>query len=264
MILTIDLSNTHITMGGVENGRVLFSSQLATEKSRTGDEYAVLMQLMLQPSLEKYGKPEGGILSSVVPELTATIVHALQAVTDKRPLVVGPGVKTGLNIRMDDPSVLGSDFVVAAVAAQAKYSLPVVTVDMDTAMGIGVSDSTGAYIGGVIAPGVMVSTDALSRRASLLHNVMPQAPGHIICTKTDESMRSGIIYGTAAMLDGLLMGIDEELGEKATVVATGIWAEAVIPHCRRPDIHVDKDLIHYGLWLIWNKNQRKKTKKEGD
>ncbi len=263
MILTIDLSNTHITMGSVKDGDVLFSCQLSTVKNRTGDEYAALMRLMLQPSLTEYGEPEGAILSSVVPELTATIVHALQAVTGKRPMVVGPGVKTGLNIRMDDPSVLGSDFVAAAVAAQAEYPLPVVTVDMDTAMGIGVSDKTGAYIGGVIAPGVMVSTDALSRRASLLHNVMPQAPGHIICSKTDESMRSGIIYGTAAMLDGLLMGIDEELGETATVVATGIWAEAVIPHCRRPDIHVDKDLIHRGLWLIWTKNQRKR-KKEGE
>lgn len=257
MILTVDLSNTHITMGGVEDENVLFSCRLATEKHRTGDEYAVLMRLMLQPYLSEHGEPVGSILSSVVPELTPTILHALRVVTGKAPMVIGPGVKTGLNIRLDDPSELGSDFVAASVAAQASYPLPVVTVDMDTAMGIGVTDASGAYIGGVIAPGVMVSSTALTRQASLLHNILPKAPGHIICKRTDESMRSGIIYGSAAMLDGLLMGIDEELGQTATVVATGTWAEAVIPHCRRKNIHIDRDLIHRGLWLIWKKNQRR-------
>lgn len=257
MILTIDLSNTQITMGGVENGNVLFSCRLATEKMRTGDEYAVLMRLMLQPHVPDLAALEGSILSSVVPELTSSIRKALLLVTGRAPMVVGPGVKTGLNIRLDDPSELGSDFVAAAVAAQADYPLPVVTVDMDTAMGIGVTDATGAYIGGVIAPGVMISSNALTRRASLLPNVMPKAPGHIICKRTEESLRSGIIYGAAAMLDGLLMGIDEELGQPASVVVTGTWAEAVAPHCRRKNVQIDKDLIHRGLWLIWKKNQKK-------
>ena len=166
-------------------------------------------------------------------------------------------MKTGLNIRLDDPSELGSDFVAAAVAAQEAYPLPVITVDMDTAIGMGVTDGEGRYVGGVIAPGIMVSTAALTSRASLLHNVVPQAPGHIICKNTDESMRSGIIYGCAAMLDGLLQGMEEELGQRPTVVATGVWAEAVIPHCRRKDIQVDRDLIPRGLWLIWKKNQKK-------
>ena len=127
---------------------------------------------------------------------------------------------------------------------------------MDTALGIGVIDSGGAYIGGVIAPGVMVSTAALTRRASLLHDVIPKAPGRIICKKTDESLRSGIIYGQAAMLDGLLTGIDEELGQPVNVVATGLWAKSVVPHCRRPGIAIDPDLIHKGLWLIWRKNRK--------
>ena len=128
---------------------------------------------------------------------------------------------------------------------------------MDTAIGIGVTDGQGRYIGGVIAPGIMTSTAALTSRASLLHNVVPQAPGHIICKNTDESMRSGIIYGAAAMLDGLLAGMEEELDQPAEVVATGAWAQAVIPHCRRQGIHVDRDLIPRGLWLIWQKNQKK-------
>lgn len=257
MILTIDISNTQITIGGVENGSVTFSCRLATEKNRTGDEYSVLIRLLLQPHIPDLSGLEGCIISSVVPELTPSIRHAMRLITGSVPMVVGPGVKTGLNIRLDDPSELGSDFVAAAVAAQHDYPLPVVTVDMDTAMGIGVTDANGAYIGGVIAPGVMISSNALTRRASLLPNVMPKAPGHIICKRTEESLRSGIIYGTAAMLDGLLMGIDEELGQTANVVVTGTWAEAVVPHCRRPDVKIDKDLIHRGLWLIWKKNQKK-------
>lgn len=258
MILTIDLSNSHITLGCVEEGRVLFSCQMATVKTRTPDEYCVLMELMLRRHQVDCAALEGSILSSVVPELTLAIRRAAELLTGIAPMVVGPGVKTGLNIRLDDPSELGSDFVAASLAAQASYPLPVVTVDMDTAMGIGVTDGSGAYIGGVIAPGVMISTAALSSRASLLHNVVPQAPGRIICKNTDDSMRSGIIYGAAAMLDGLLMGIEEELGQPATVVATGVWAQAVVPHCRRKDIKINKNLIHEGLWLIWKRNQRKK------
>ena len=257
MLLTVDLSNSRITLAGVTEGAVRFSCQIATVKTRTADEYAALMRLLLEQKGVDCGALEGCILSSVVPELTLVLHRALEALTGIEPMVVGPGVKTGLNIRLDDPSELGSDFVAAAVAAQDRYSLPVITVDMDTAIGLGVTDAGGRYIGGVIAPGIMVSTAALTNRASLLHNVIPQAPSHIICKNTDESMRSGIIYGAAAMLDGLLAGMEEELGQRASVVATGVWAPVVIPHCRRKDICLDNDLIHRGLWLIWKKNRKK-------
>lgn len=256
MLLTIDLSNTFITLAGVREGDILFSCRMASEKTRTADEYAVLMRLMLAERGVDCASLDGSILSSVVPELTIPVSRALASLTGAAPMIVGPGVKTGLNIRLDDPAELGSDFVAASVAAQAAFSLPVAAVTMDTAMGIGVIDAHGAYIGGVIAPGVMVSTAALTQRASLLRNVTPEAPGHIICRKTEESMRSGIIYGAAAMLDGLLTGIDEELGQPVTVVATGTWAEVVVPHCRRDKIHIDPDLMHKGLWRIWKKNQR--------
>lgn len=257
MLLTVDLSNSRITMAGVQEGEVRFSCQMATVKTRTSDEYAALMRLLLEQQSADSRALDGCILSSVVPELTLVLRTALELLTGIGPMVVGPGVKTGLNIRLDDPSELGSDFVAAAVAAQAAYPLPVITVDMDTAIGLGVTDGSGCYIGGAIAPGIMVSSAALTSRASLLHNVIPHAPGHIICKNTDESMRSGIIYGAAAMLDGLLSGMEEELGQSATVVATGAWAETVIPHCRRRGIHIDKDLIHRGLWLIWKKNQKR-------
>lgn len=257
MLLTVDLSNSRITLAGTEDGAVRFSCQIATVKTRTADEYAALMHLLLTQRDVDCGALEGCILASVVPELTLVLRQGLELLTGLAPMVVGPGVKTGLNIRLDDPSELGGDFVAAAVAAQADYPLPVITVDMDTAIGLGVTDAQGRYIGGVIAPGIMVSTAALTSRASLLHNVMPQAPAHIICKNTDESMRSGIIYGAAAMLDGLLAGMEEELGQPATVVATGVWAPAVIPYCRRKGIRLDRDLIHRGLWHIWRKNQKR-------
>lgn len=257
MILTVDLSNSHITLAGVSEGRVLFSCHMATVKSRTADEYAALIGLLLARQGADSTALEGCILSSVVPELTLPVSRALNQLTDRSPMVVGPGVKTGLNIQLDDPSQLGSDFVANAVAAQAAYPLPVITVEMDTAIGLGVSDGQGRYIGGVIAPGIMASADALTSRASLLHDVLPQAPESIIGRNTDESMRSGIIYGAAAMLDGLLAGMEKELGQSAHVVATGPWASAVIPHCRRAGIYVDEDLIHKGLWLIWKKNRKR-------
>ncbi len=257
MILTVDLSNTHITMAGVMENAIAFSCHLSTVKSRTADEYAALMGLLLDREKADRAALDGCILSSVVPELTMVLRRGLEKLTGKEVMVVGPGVKTGLNIRLDDPSQLGSDFVAAAVAAQAAYPLPVITVEMDTAIGLGVTDGSGCYIGGVIAPGIMASASALTSHASLLHDVLPHAPDHIICRNTDESMRSGIIFGAAAMLDGLLAGMEDELGQRATVVATGPWARAVIPHCRRKDIHVDDDLIHKGLWLIWKKNPRR-------
>ncbi len=256
MLLTVDLSNSRITLAGLEDGAVRFSCQMATVKTRTADEYAALMQLLLTRQGADCAALDGCILASVVPELTLVLRQGLELLTGIAPMVVGPGVKTGLNIRLDDPSELGGDFVAAAVAAQADYPLPVITVDMDTAIGLGVTDGQGRYIGGVIAPGVLASAAALTSRASLLHNVVLKAPSHIICKNTDESMRSGIIYGAAAMLDGLLAGMEEELGGPATVVATGVWAPAVIPCCRRKDIHLDGDLIHRGLWLIWKKNQK--------
>ncbi len=257
MILTVDLSNTRISLSGVKQGQPLFSCSMTTSKNRTPDEYAALLGLILDRHRPEKEVWQGCILSSVVPELTLTVRQALQQVTGKQPLLVGPGVKTGLNICLDDPSQLGSDFVAAGVAAQAYYPLPAITVDLETAVSMGVLDGSGQYIGGVIAPGVMVSTAALTSKASLLHDVVPQAPAHIICRNTDESLRSGIIYGAAAMLDGLLSGMEAELGRKATVVATGAWAQAVVPYCRRKDIQVDPDLITRGLWLIWEKNQRK-------
>ncbi len=257
MILAIDISNNHIKMAGMADAQLLFSCRMATVKSRTADEYAVLMELMARQNGAELSSMEGCIISSVVPELTAVLKESALRLVGKMPLVVGPGVKSGLNIRLDDPTELAGDFVAAAVAALERYPLPCVTVNMDTAVAMGVLDKNGCYIGGTIAAGVMASQVALSRGAALLHSVTPDAPGRVIGKNTVDSMKSGIVYGTAAMLDGLLVGIDEELGERVHVVATGEWAEEVIPHCRREDIVLDPDLAMRGLWLIYQKNIRK-------
>lgn len=257
MILAIDVSNNHIVIGGMENEEIVFSARIATVKSRTADEYSVLMDLTARQKGIDLSLMEGCIISSVVPELTGVLREASKSLIGKNPMVVGPGVRTGLNIRIDDPTELASDFVAAAVAALEKYPLPCVTVNMDTAVAMGVLDEKGSYIGGTIAAGVMASQVALSRGAALLHSVTPDAPSRVIGKNTVDSMKSGIVFGTAAMLDGLLTGIDEELGQRVHVVATGVWAEEVIPHCRREGIVLDKDLAMRGLWHIYKKNAKK-------
>lgn len=255
MLIAIDISNNRIEFAAMEGLEAVFVARLSTDKSRSSDEYAVMLELICrQHGIDPAGA-EGCIIGSVVPELTPVLRQSAKSLFGKRVLVVGPGVKTGLNIRIDDPSELASDFVTTAVAALAKYPLPCVTVNMDTALAIGVLDRNGCYIGGTIAAGVMASQVALSRGAAQLHSVTPEAPGHVIAKNTVDSMKGGLIYGSAAMLDGLLTGIDEELGETAAVVATGQWAEYVIPHCRRPGIVLDRDLSLRGLAMIYAKNR---------
>ena len=260
MILGIDVSNSGIAVAAMEDGEILYTGRLSTDKGRSFDEYAILMDVLFKRHNIDLTEAEGAILSSVVPELTETIRKASNELIGADTVVVGPGVKTGLNIRLDDPAELASDFVAVAVAAKDRYPLPCVIVNMDTAVAIGVLDEQGNYIGGVIAAGVMASQIALSRGASQLHAVSPTAPGQVIGRNTVDSMRSGIIYGTAAMLDGLLTGIDEQLGQTATVVATGQWADSVVPHCRRPNIIRDPSLTMRGLWLIYQRRVKKQAK----
>ena len=255
MIFCVDISNNRIEFAAMEGTKAVFVARLSTDKARSADEYGVLIDLISRRHGVIPPEADGSIIGSVVPELTPVLWRAMKDITGRRTLVVGPGVKTGLNIRIDTPSELASDFVTTAVAAIAAYPLPCVTVNMDTALAIGVIDKNGCYIGGAIAAGVMASQIALSRGAAKLHSVTPEAPGHVIGKNTVDSMKSGLIYGSAAMLDGLLTGIDEELGDTATVVATGQWAEQVLPHCRRAGLILDKELSLRGLAMIYEKNR---------
>jgi type III pantothenate kinase len=256
MVLTLDIGNTNISMGAVDEDGIIFSGRLSAVKSRSTDEYAVLLRLIADQHGFDLRAVEGAIISSVVPQLTPVLRDAVKFAAGKTPLVVGPGVKSGLNIRIDDPAELGADFVAAAVAACASYPLPCITIDMGTATALGVLDGNGTYIGGAISPGVMVSLDALAAGTSQLPHVSLEAPAAAIGRSTVSCMKSGLVFGTAAMLDGLIDRFEEQLGQTASVVATGDWAEVIIPHCRRNDILIDPELNMRGLWLIWNKNKR--------
>ena len=256
MVLTLDIGNTNIVVAGVTDGKADFIFRLSSSVSRTADEYSVLISQMASQLGFNPKAADGAIISSVVPGLTSVIRQAVETASGIKPLVVGPGVKTGLNIRIDDPSELGADFVAAAVAAIERYPLPCVTIDMGTATAIGVIDKSGSYIGGVIAPGLMVSQNALARGASQLPHVSTDAPGKIIGKNTKACMQSGLVHGSASMLDGLLDRIEDELGCVVSVVASGDWAANVIPHCRREGIALDPELVMRGLWLIYKKNVR--------
>lgn len=254
MILALDAGNTNIVVGCIENGEIVFEGRLASSKSRTMDEYAINFKIMLDMYDVEISSIDGAIISSVVPPITNHLRDAVRKVTGVKPLIVGPGIKTGLNILMDNPGSLGSDLVVDAVAALAEYKPPLIIFDMGTATTCSVIDAKKNYIGGIISPGLKVAEEALSSRASQLPYISFDSPRHVIGKNTIDCMKSGMIYGNAAMMDGMITRIEEELGEKATVIATGGLAKCVITHCMQ-DIIFDGDLLLKGLWLIYNKNK---------
>lgn len=256
MVLTLDIGNGSIVMCCVEDGEKRARFVLSSRKERTADEYSVTMELLARRVGIDLQSVSGAIIASVVPQLTAVMAEAVERCTFCRPLVVGPGVRSGLNIRMDDPTELGGDLVAAAVAAQEGYPLPCVIVDMGTATAIGVIDEKGSYIGGLICPGIALSQSSLARGASQLSDISLEAPKRLIGKNTRDSMQSGLIYGEAAMLDGIIERISAQLGAPVSVVVTGDGAKDVIPYCRNSArIHIDDDLIMRGLWRIYCKNR---------
>lgn len=257
MILAIDIGNTNIVIGCMEDDRILLEARIATDSLKTADQYCIELHNLLSLYGIDLRQVEGSIISSVVPPVLTAVQTAVCTLTGKDCLIVGPGVKTGLNIRMDNPSEVGSDLIVAAVAASAEYGTPLLLVDMGTATTITAVDRSGSFIGGCICPGVRISLEALAGRTAQLMSVRLDAPENAIGKNTAESMRSGIVLGSAAMLDGMLDRMEAELGEKATVIATGGMSEAVIPLCRRKLIY-DKSLLLKGLNLIYKRNQKPK------
>ena len=256
MILAVDVGNTHIVLGCIESEEIRYIARLATDGKKTEYEYAVAMREVLTfGGVAAEEAFEGAILSSVVWPVTGTLRQAIRLLTGREALVVGKGLKTGLNIGIDDPAQLGSDLAVGAVAALHAHKPPLILIDMGTATTISVIDGRGRFLGGSIVPGVRLSVDALSSSTSQLPRVSLDAPPRCICSNTVACMQSGAVYGTAAMLDGMIDRIEEELGEKTTVVATGGLASSVTPFCRRA-IECDGDLLLRGLAILWEKNKR--------
>jgi type III pantothenate kinase len=221
MILAIDVGNTNIVLGGIRDGKQVFSARLASDRQKTVEEYA----LSIGGILKMYGvEPqdiEGGILSSVVPYLRSILPAAIKLLTGVELMVVGSGIRTGLNIRMDDPATVGSDLIVSAVAAKDKYKTPLAIIDMGTATTLVVIDSKGDYIGGMIIPGLWVSVNALSARAAQLPYIDLNGPAKLMGTNTVDCMRSGALIGTASMLDGIIDRLEQELGKPFSAVLTG-------------------------------------------
>lgn len=253
MILCIDIGNTNIAIGGYEGDALRFQSRCGTDRSKTAEEYALLVQGILRLRGIDPAGITGGVLSSVVPALRQVVRVGMELLTGKRFLVVSSGVKTGLNIRMEIPGQLGSDLVADAVAALHKYPKPIVIFDMGTATTLSVLDSRGSYLGGMICPGLRISVDALADGAAQLPSITLADPVKVIGQNTVECMRSGAIYGHAAMLDGLAARVEEELGAPVTAVATGGLAPLVLPYCKR-NILLDETLQLDGLRLIYEKN----------
>ena len=254
MILAIDIGNTNIVVGFIDEEKIYFTERLSTVRTKTELEYAVDLKTVLDIYHIKRTDIEGCIISSVVPQITGIAKLAAEKILKKEVMVLGPGVKTGLNIVMDNPGQLGADLVADAVAGLASYPVPLVVIDMGTATTISVVNSKKQYIGGMIMPGVGISLDALTARASQLSGISIDAPRHIIGKNTIECMKSGVLYSNAAALDGIIDRIEEELGEKTTVIATGGLAKKIVPHCRK-EIILDEELLLKGLMLIYRKNK---------
>jgi type III pantothenate kinase len=255
MLLAFDIGNTNIVLGGFRGSKILFQTRISTSLDKTDAEYAVLMKNILDLYEIDCREVEGSVISSVVPPLVNVFKHVLMLLTGKNPLVVGPGVKTGLNITIDNPSQLGSDLVVAAVAALQKYQKPLIILDLGTATTLSVVDSAGDFQGVIIYPGVMVSFEALTERTSQLPRISFEEPRNVIGKNSIDSMQSGLIYGSAAMLDGLIERVEEALGMQATVVATGGLSESIAPHCKK-NIICDENLLLEGLRIIYEKNKK--------
>ena len=255
MILAIDIGNSNIVIGGLEGDEICFEARLRTEATKTSDQYCVDLKILMDVYGVKTEQLEGAIIASVVPQVLNSFQTAVKKLTGKGALVVGPGLKTGLNILLENPSQTGADLVVGCVAALREHKPPMIVVDMGTATTMVALDKNGALIGGCICPGVKISMDALTERTALLPGLQLDQPKKAIGRNTIDCMRSGIMMGAACMLDGMVQRMEEELGAKATVVVTGGIAKFIVPMCRTPMIY-DKDLLLKGLAALYRDNRR--------
>lgn len=255
MIIAVDIGNSNIVIGGIQDNRILFEARLRTDATKTSDEYSIDLKMIFDIHHVELAQIEGSIIASVVPQVLNSIKTALRKLTGKTSLVVGPGVKTGLNIKVENPTQTGADLVVGCVAAMREHKPPLIVIDMGTATTMVVVDESGAFIGGCICPGVKISLDALTQRTALLPGLQLDQPKHAIGRNTVECMRSGFMLGTACMIDGMIARLEEELGCKTTVIATGGIAQFIVPLCRT-EMRYEKNLILKGLAHIYRENAR--------
>ena len=256
MLLATDIGNTNIVFGGMENGKICFEARIATDRLKSSDQYAMIFTKLMRAYGVDPSEITDCIISSVVPPVLNSVKTGLQKTLKLTPMVVGPGLRTGLNLRVDDPSRVGSDRIVAAVGALISHEAPLILLDMGTATTFEVVGRGNTYLGGCIIPGVRTAMDGLVSRSAQLPAISLEAPEQVIGRDTVDCLKSGILWGAAAMIDGMIGRIEEELGETAEVLATGGIAPLVVPLCRRK-IRLEEDLLLKGLSVIYEKNCRK-------
>lgn len=254
MILAIDIGNTNIVIGCFDKSdNIVFMERVSTNALATSLEYASTIKMAFEVHNIEIEQINGSIISSVVPNVTDTFKKAVEKLTGRDVIIVNPGIKTGLSIRIDNPAQLGSDLVVDAVAGIKEYPVPQIIIDMGTATTLSVIDRNKCYIGGAIMTGVQVSCDALISRASQLSRVSLDAPSKVIGSNTIDCIKSGMTYSNACAVDGMIDRIEEELKEKCTVIATGGISNIIIPLCKHKII-IDDMLLLKGLIIIYKKN----------
>ena len=253
MILAIDVGNTNIVLGVLNGEELVCSGRLSTNVNETDIEYSMKIKTFLD--VKNITEIEGAVISSVVHALVRTLKKAVRLVCGVDSLVVGPGIKTGLNIKLDNPAEMGADLVVGDVAVINKYPLPAILFDIGTATTASVIDKNGAHLGGAIMCGVKTAINSLSKGTAQLPQIDISAPSKIIGANTIDAMKCGSVIGTAAMIEGMVERFEEELGEKATVIITGGLGNA-IAKVLRIDVTVDENLLLDGLRIIYEKNKK--------
>lgn len=255
MLFAFDIGNTNITLGGFNEDELIFTARLSSDAGRTADQYAADIAGILALKGFSPSNEDECIICSVVPTLSVSVSRAVIMLTGKKPLVLGPGVKTGLNIKIDNPAQLGADLAAGAVGTIEKYPLPALVIDLGTASTLSVINGKGEFLGGAIAAGIKSTLSALTENTALLSEIGVEKPKKVIGSNTADCMKSGLIIGAAAMIDGFVTRMENELGEEfKTIVATGGLAGEVIPCCERK-ILIDDNLLLDGLKAIYNKNK---------
>jgi type III pantothenate kinase len=253
VLLAVDVGNTQTVFGLYDGERLAEHWRVSTEAERTGDELAVLVGRLLELGDAGFEDIDGVCLGSTVPPLVRSYAELAREYADARLLVLGPGTRTGIPIVYDDPREVGPDRIANAVAARERYGAPSIVVDFGTSTNFDIVSAAGEYVGGVLAPGIEISMEALFARAARLVKVDFVAPPSVIGKTTVAGLQSGLVYGFAGQVDGIVRRVRGEIGDTAPVVATGGLAELIAPHAETID-HVDPLLTLEGLRLVWERN----------